>query len=541
MTETKVQTLIQEMRCNGNLPAISENVRDICNISRQSNSCAVDLASIIMRDCGLTSVILATANSTLYSPKYPIKTVSYAVTFLGFEKVCSLALGLSLFKQSIESTESQKLAHLYASSYFSGSFAMSLARESGYKNPEEIFVAGLLYRLPWIALANTFPKKFQNMENLVHRANFSYNEACTKIFEVEYTALCKALVPIYNLPENVAAALIENDDSDNPINSLVHQAGHIANMLFGDKLGGKEAIAEVDRRINEDLDRSNFSTSEFIKQVCKRDHNISRFFKLDKGDIDMMVNALEWGKGNPAQITTQTFITTQTDENIRSKEDPEVLIGHFLTELMMCQRHRSDINQILMLAQEAIFRCMGNPEVFTAFTNLEKTKITGRFYTGNRVDIKAEDFTIDMNMTDSPIIKAILNHTNGQWLIGNESIHLPCLKKHINIKAAIFTPILAMSQVIGVYLVTRTTNDPFTEREQMWLEQIAEYVGKSFESAKRKSTGIQNVNEFVTTGHITTDTTSIKIADTRTSDNITGFISKDATDTADIKIESSGK
>ncbi|MBW2492908.1 MAG: HDOD domain-containing protein [Deltaproteobacteria bacterium] len=89
----KTQQLIEEMRSKGNLPAINENVQAITQITHQSHTRAVDLATVIMRDCGLTSNILATANSVIYRPRYPIKTVTYAVTFLGFEKIRSLALG----------------------------------------------------------------------------------------------------------------------------------------------------------------------------------------------------------------------------------------------------------------------------------------------------------------------------------------------------------------------------------------------------------------------------------------------------------------
>jgi HD-like signal output (HDOD) protein len=99
---SKTLQLLEEMRSKGNLPAINENVQAITQITRQSHTRAVDLASVIMRDCGLTSNILATANSVLYRPRYPIKTVTYAVTFLGFEKVRTMALGLSIFNQAMK-------------------------------------------------------------------------------------------------------------------------------------------------------------------------------------------------------------------------------------------------------------------------------------------------------------------------------------------------------------------------------------------------------------------------------------------------------
>jgi hypothetical protein len=46
----KTQDLIEEMRSKGNLPAINENVQAITQITNQSHTRAVDLATVIMRD-----------------------------------------------------------------------------------------------------------------------------------------------------------------------------------------------------------------------------------------------------------------------------------------------------------------------------------------------------------------------------------------------------------------------------------------------------------------------------------------------------------
>lgn len=489
MTENpKVAKIINEMRANGNLPALSENVRDICRIARQTHTCAVDLAAVIMRDAGLTSNILAEANSSYYSPRYPIKTITFAVSFLGFDKVYSMALGLSLFKQTMKSAKTQTLVQLYASSYFSGAFAQSLARESSNKNSEEIFVAGLLYRLPWIALANTYPERFKQMEELVHKKNQSYNAACNKVFDVDYTEICEALCELYNLPPTISDVILEKQETNKQLSAIVHQAGHLSSMLFGNQLGGRDALEKLDANLKELLNKKNFSVSDFIKNVCKNDHNVTQFFNMDKSDVDMMVSALEWGKGNPAQITSRTVaagVGIQMEEE-RIEEDPERLIGHFLTELMMGFKKGTEVNQMIMLAQEALYRCLGNPEVFTCFFNRKKTILTGRFYVGNRMDINAEDFFININHTDSPIIQAITDQRNGEWKTSdNSSLHLPMIKRHINLKSAIFAPILAMERPIGLYFIGRTKDEPFTEREKAWLEQISFYVSSAFEKAKK--------------------------------------------------------
>ena len=483
--DLRAQQLIEQMRTKGSLPAISENVQDITRITEQSNTRAADLVAVIMRDCGLTSNILATANSVIYSPREPIKTVSHAVIFLGFEKVRSIALGLSIFKQTMKTAKTQQLAQLYASSYFSGAFAMSLAKKNNYGNPEEIFVAGLLYRLPRLALANTFPKEFKQMEKLIIEKNISNNEACQKVFGVEYDEICKVLTNIYNLPDKIAKVLRNDVGADDPIVSLVRESGHISNMLFGNRLGGEKAMKEAGERIKKLLNINEFNISDFIKDACEKDANVSRFFHMEKDDVDMMVKALEWGKGNPAQIAGKvTFGDALTEEE--EHKDPDLLIGQFLTDLMISCRKHTEINQVLMLAQEVLYRCLIGAEVFTAFFNRTKTMMIGRFYAGKDSLVKAQDFKISMRHNNSPIVKSIKNLETVQSDCTKTSLQLPHLQKYPHFKTAMFSPIIAIRQVIGMYFIARTTDIPFSEKEIAWFEQIVMLVGRAFENSQKR-------------------------------------------------------
>jgi len=480
----KTQELIEEMRNKGNLPAINENVQAITQITHQSHTRAVDLATVIMRDCGLTSNILATANSVMYRPRYPIKTVTYAVTFLGFEKVRSLALGLSMFNQTMKTAKTQQLGQLYASSYFSGAFASSLAAKNKADNPEEIFVAGLLYRLPWLALANTFPKKFKEMEKLISDKNISNNNACKQVFGVEYDEICNALTNIYNLPDKVAKVLRNDDDASDPLIALIRESGHISNMLFSNNLGGEKAMGKTEARIKKILGNNEFNISDFIKDTCEQDANVARFFNLEKDDVDMMVKALEWGKGNPAQIAGKvSFGDALTEEE--KPEDPDSLIGQFLTDLMIACRKSTEINQVLMLAQEALYRCLVGTEIFTAFFNKSKTMMAGRFYAGKDTRLKAEDFKISMIDNNSPIVKSINNKETAVFNLTERSFQISLLKNHSHFKTAMISPIMTKDLVIGVYFVARANHIPFSEKEIAWFEQIVIYVGQAFENSKK--------------------------------------------------------
>jgi len=202
-SEAVLNNLIEEMRNKGSLPALNETVLEISRLARKQDSSAPDLAAVIMRDCGLASSLLATVNSADYARRLPVQTISAAVTYLGFDKVYLRALGLGLFRHTMASLQKRKLLKLYATSYFSGTLAMSLAYAGNLDSPEEVFIAGLLYRLPGMSLAHTFPDHFLEMETLINEKGLTLNQACLEIFKLRYDVICDAVLALYHLPEAV--------------------------------------------------------------------------------------------------------------------------------------------------------------------------------------------------------------------------------------------------------------------------------------------------------------------------------------------------
>jgi len=199
----------------------------------------------------------------------------------------------------------------------------------------------------------------------------------------------------------------------------------------------------------------------------------------------MMVKALEWGKGNPAQIAGKIAFGDALSEE-EKHDDPDLLIGQFLTDLMIACRKNSEINQILMLAQEILYRCLIGTEVFTAFFNKEKTMMIGRFYAGKNSLVKAQDFKVGMKCMNSPIVESIKNKDTIHWNYTETTLQLPQLQKRLHFKVALFSPLIVLSKVIGMYFVARTSDIPFLEKEIAWFEQIVMLVERAFEKSQKR-------------------------------------------------------
>jgi hypothetical protein len=152
---------------------------------------------------------------------------------------------------------------------------------------------------------------------------------------------------------------------------------------------------------------------------------------------------------------------------------------------MIACRKSTEINQVLMLAQESLYRCLIGTEIFTAFFNKSKTMMTGRFYAGKDTLLKAEDFKISMSDINSPIVKSINNKESAVFDLADRSFQISLLKNQSHFKTAMISPIITMDLVIGAYFIARANNIPFSEKEIAWFEQIVIYVGQAFENSKK--------------------------------------------------------
>jgi HD-like signal output (HDOD) protein len=472
--------LVEEMMDHGHLPALSTNANEICAIAGHSNTCVADLAAIIMRDCGMTANILTTTNSALYSPRVPIKTISAAVSFLGFHRVRTLVLGLELFREGAANARSQNLVRLYANSYFAGSFAQSLARDIGYSDPEEIFVAGLLCQLPSMALANSFPEKFREMENLIRESAVDQNQACVVVFGCGFDDICRALAQIYHIPGKVHEILAGEKQEDDKMLTLVVNAVKVSRLLFSDQPNGLDAVHDAEAILRKITGKDDFEVGDFIRKACDEDPNIGRYFNLAAEDIDIMVRILEWGKASPSRVMTGLSFQ---DGQLNSKDrDPEALIGHFLTELLIAQKKGKDINHMLMLAQEAIYRCVSDVHVILAFLDFKTHVLQGRFYAGSNSVIKASDFRINDTAIKSPLIKALSSPEITEWQAGKDHpLGLPAfITRKLKLRRAAIAPIMVNGRGIGIHFIGRAREEEFTDQELVWVEQIAERVADAF-------------------------------------------------------------
>jgi GAF domain-containing protein len=164
-------------------------------------------------------------------------------------------------------------------------------------------------------------------------------------------------------------------------------------------------------------------------------------------------------------------------------EDPSVLIGQYLTELIRIIRHSPDINRVLLTGLEAIHRCVRPECALLAFPDAAKQRLQGRFLLGSGG--KADGFVADLQDDKSPIVRCLKSQQPLQLHVRQD---LPgSFMTRANLNAVLLAPIVVDRNSIGLCLIGREKATPFSEQEQLWIDAVVSHFATAFERSGSKS------------------------------------------------------
>ena len=476
-----VQEIVRRLRQSDSMPALDENVAQLCRMTGCKDTAATELTRVIRRDAAITSRLLAMANSAAYRPRTPVKTISAAVILLGFDRIQPLSLGLTLFNKHAGNVRDKELYRLLVCAYCTGNLAMHMARILESETPEELFVAGLLHQLPRLLLANGFPDLYRQMDQRVLSGKCDLEQACKQVFGVRFEEIAAAIAEHWNLRE---------PQSPPPPGAhpelrarTVPLAIDIADMLFGNRPTGPEAIALATQSLCALLRVKNLSLPDFVGASSFDDPNMENFFNLTRQDLVMMTRIAEWGKVSSSDVANSLTASLQKRPEPAPADEAPLVMAHFLSELMLAVRKRYSFNDVLMIAQEGIYRCIRPECVIASFIDRDRKQLQGRLYAGRNPGFAAHRCRIPLN---SPGLLASQNLRSGEASLAQVAaqpvLDDDTLLAELGIGSVLLAPIQAGSRPIGQYLLGRTpAQPPFTPDDCLWMSAIAGHVGLSFE------------------------------------------------------------
>ncbi len=142
------------------LPPLPLVVRKLIQTTDDDRSNAEDVQRVLSGDQALAGKVLKLVNSSFYGMSGEISTISRAVVVLGFAAIRNLATGLGVAGIMAQAGKGTRQELFWAHAIAAASSAQVLAVHTGYEDPEEAFIAGLLHDIGHLILATAMPKPF---------------------------------------------------------------------------------------------------------------------------------------------------------------------------------------------------------------------------------------------------------------------------------------------------------------------------------------------------------------------------------------------
>lgn len=180
------------------LPTLPAVLEDVSRLLEDPRSSTQQVAKLISRDQVLSAKVLKMVNSPVYGFPGRISTIQHALVLLGNNVIRGLIISTSVFDLMTTS-----MSGLWEHSVGCAMACGVIAREAGFKEPEEYAVAGLLHDLGKVIVALQLPEAKADIDRAVRDEDLFYLEAEKKMLGFGHDRVNSWVADHWNLPLNL--------------------------------------------------------------------------------------------------------------------------------------------------------------------------------------------------------------------------------------------------------------------------------------------------------------------------------------------------
>ena len=216
--ESTIQTLLSRLQRRGDFPAFARTVGEVSHKADAEGAfSAGQLGESILKDYALTSKLLRIVNAT-YARRFggKIYSVQHAIVILGFDRVRSLALSISLFKTAGTGKDSSRVSESAISALVSSEIARNLAGNAKV-NDDQATVCAMFRNLGRHLVLVYLPELYDQVLASVEREGLTLIAAARRVLGLSFEELGTAIAKSWQLPPQVVNAMSPQELPPGPI------------------------------------------------------------------------------------------------------------------------------------------------------------------------------------------------------------------------------------------------------------------------------------------------------------------------------------
>ena len=351
------------------MPIFGHTVQSIVSVAENDDAPAAQLASVVLKDASMTTRVLKLANSIYFNPqRQPMSTISRAVIVLGFNTVRNMCLSISLVDAFVHGNARDRLTHSLARAIHAAVQARSIAIEREDDSPEEVFIATLLFHIGDMAFWCFSGETGDQLDNVMQQPGYTAEQAQDEVLGFRLKSLSSHLAQEWHLNPLLQVALTHPRDAGKRGENitLAHKVAEAAEKHGWESPEAQQVIQEIAKLAGS----SSKNSADQIHRNAREAADIATYYGAANAAQAIPLP----GSAGSAQL--------QAEPPIEYPQPDGMLQLKILRELSMLLENGSDLNVIMEMVLEGIYRGVGMDRVLFAMLTPDKKGLRAKFVLG---------------------------------------------------------------------------------------------------------------------------------------------------------------
>lgn len=205
--DASVMTPESLIRHSGELPALPKAACHIMAVIEDPRTTATSLEKALAMDQALTAKVLRIANSPFYGAVREIRTVSEAIVRLGFVAIRNWTLVTAARSVFLAPGAGMLYQRIWKQSVLSAMAAQLVAQNAGGREPESVFIGGLMQNIGQLVLARSHPELFHEILAESAESGRPYHDVERGVLGFDHGELGAHLIREWNLSPELEDAV----------------------------------------------------------------------------------------------------------------------------------------------------------------------------------------------------------------------------------------------------------------------------------------------------------------------------------------------
>ncbi len=222
LTKTEIEQGLQR------LPALSETVMQLLELTQRDNVDVDQVAHTIAQDPSLSARLLRVANSPFFGLAGEVTSINQSCMVLGMNTVRNLAVAVGV--GSCFNSDNDEQRQLWQQAMVKAFAAQSLAHRCGH-NSETAFTAGMLHDLGKMVMVACFAETMQKTHAYQDAHGCELAEAELAFFGMDHRGLGAMLASRWCLPELIRQVIASCSETEGGVQHPMVDIVTLANLI----------------------------------------------------------------------------------------------------------------------------------------------------------------------------------------------------------------------------------------------------------------------------------------------------------------------